>query len=208
MKPPATTRLTSGRRMTLVITDRQMRPSVASARPRLAPTIGIRSELIRSPMRLSTAGSRVSAAATDTTPTITAPAARLRRTLVGTRNSPSRAMTKVVPLKSTARLAVAPVMAMAASLSSPLAAFLPEAGDDEQGVVDPQGEAHAGHHVDDEDREAELLGDDGGDPEADDDRQQRHEERHQPGDHGTEHEQEDDDGDRQPEVELAVPEVA
>jgi hypothetical protein len=59
------------------------------------------------------AGIRVSAAATDTTPTITAPAARLRRTLVGTRNSPSSAMTKVVPLKSTARLAVAPVRAMA-----------------------------------------------------------------------------------------------
>ena len=67
------------------------------------------------------AGSRVSAAATDTTPTITAPAARLRRTLVGTRNRPSSAITNVVPLKSTARLAVAPVIAMAAFFSSPLA---------------------------------------------------------------------------------------
>ena len=76
---------------------------------------------MRSPSRLRTAGSRVSAAATDTTPTMMAPAARLRRTLVGTRKRPSSAITKVVPLKSTARLAVAAVIAMAASLSSPRA---------------------------------------------------------------------------------------
>jgi hypothetical protein len=62
--------------------------------------------------------------------------------------------------------------------------------------------------VDDEDRQAELLRGDGGDPEADDDRHQGHEHRHEPGDHGPEHEHQDDDGDRQPEVDLAVAQVA
>ena len=81
--------------------------------------MGRGSEFTRSPIRLSIAGRRVSAAATDTTPTITAPAARLRRMVTGTRNMPSRATTKVLPLRSTARLAVAPVIRIAASLPRP-----------------------------------------------------------------------------------------
>ena len=67
------------------------------------------------------AGSRVRAAATETTPTIIAPAAMLRRRFVGTKNMPKRAITNVAPLNSTARLAVAAVRWMAASLSSPAA---------------------------------------------------------------------------------------
>src|SRR5580704_13355231 len=93
-------------------------------------------------------------------------------------------------------------------LIEPAGAFLPETGDDEERVVDAERQAHAGHHVDDEDRQAELLGNDGGDPEADDDRHQGHEHRHESGDHGPEHEHQDDDGDRQPEVDLAVAQVA
>ena len=68
---------------------------------------------------LSSAGSSVSAAATETMPTRIAPSARLRMIEVGTMNMPSSAITNVLPLKSTARLAVAPVRAIASSLASP-----------------------------------------------------------------------------------------
>ena len=62
----------------------------------------------RSPNSASSAGSSVSAAATETMPTMIAPAARLRMIVVGTSSMPSSATTNVLPLKSTARLAVAP----------------------------------------------------------------------------------------------------
>ena len=94
---------------------------MAPARPILRPSTGTRSALMRSPRRPSSAGRSVSAAATETTPTMIAPAARLRMMLVGTISSPSRATTKMLPLKSTARLAVAPERAIACSLSAPLA---------------------------------------------------------------------------------------
>src|SRR5258708_3349763 len=41
-------------------------------------------------------------------------------------------------------------------LAAAVAAFLPEARDHEQRVVDAERQAHSGHHADDEDREAEL----------------------------------------------------
>ena len=62
----------------------QNRASEAEELRSLLPTIGSRSEFTRSPSRESIAGSRVSAAATETTPTMIAPAARLRRTFVRT----------------------------------------------------------------------------------------------------------------------------
>ena len=43
----------------------------------------------------------------------------LRKRFVGTKNMPKRAITNVAPLNSTARLAVAAVRSMAASLSRP-----------------------------------------------------------------------------------------
>jgi hypothetical protein len=138
--------------MTLVITDRQNRPPVASDWSRRVPTRGIRAE------EHGPAGGRG-----------------------GHRDG--------------------------CVLIEPPAAFLPETGDNEQRVVDAERQAHAGHHVDDEDRQAELLRDDGGDPKADDDRHQGHEHRHESGHHRPEHEQQDDDGDRQPEVDLAVAQV-
>ena len=68
---------------------------------------------------LSRAGSSVSAAATETTPTMIAPAARLRMIVVGTSSIPNSATTKVLPLNSTALLAVAPVRPIASVLASP-----------------------------------------------------------------------------------------
>ena len=98
---------------------RQILDSPEPVLPRRFPTMGSRREFTRSPSRCSIAGRRVRAAATETTPTITAPAAMLRRMFVGTKNMPKRAITNVVPLNNTARLAVAAVRWMAASLSSP-----------------------------------------------------------------------------------------
>jgi hypothetical protein len=48
-----------------------------------------------------------------------APAARLRKIVFGMISSPSMATTNASPLKRTAELAVAPVAAMASSLSRP-----------------------------------------------------------------------------------------
>ena len=85
----------------------------------LRPKNGIRSASMRSPSRPSTAGSSVRAASTETIPTRIAPAARLRKIVLGTSTSPNIASTNVMPLKSTARLAVAPVAAIASSCSRP-----------------------------------------------------------------------------------------
>ena len=99
--------------------DCQKRPSVVSARPRLRPRYGTRTESTRSPSKPSSAGSSVSAAATETTPTMIAPAARLRMMFVGTSSIPNSATTNVLPLKSTALLAVAPVSPIASVFPSP-----------------------------------------------------------------------------------------
>ena len=115
----ATASHNAGRRSTVSTMRRQKRPSAASARPRFRPRIGTRRALTRSPATLSSAGSRVSAAATETIPTRIAPSARLRMIEVGTMNIPISATTKVLPLKSTARLAVAPACAIASSFARP-----------------------------------------------------------------------------------------
>ena len=65
--------------------------------------------------RPSSAGSSVSAASTDTIPTRIAPAARLRKIVEGTSSRPNIATTNAEPLKRTARLAVAPAPAIAAT---------------------------------------------------------------------------------------------
>jgi len=73
----------------------------------------------RSPSRARMAGSSVSAAITETIPTRIAPAARERKIVLGTSRSPSIASTKAIPLNSTARLAVAPAVAIESSFSRP-----------------------------------------------------------------------------------------
>ena len=79
----------------------------------------MRSAFTRSPRRLRIAGSSVRAATTETIPTRIAPAARLRMMLLWTSRRPTIASTKALPLKSTARLAVAPVASIAATFSRP-----------------------------------------------------------------------------------------
>ena len=111
--------MTIRRRSTASMKVRQIRDSPEPEFLRRFPTTGNGSEFTRSPRRCSSAGRRVRAAATETIPTITAPAAMLRRMFVGTKNMPKRAITNVLPLKSTARLAVAAVRWMAAPLSRP-----------------------------------------------------------------------------------------
>ena len=112
----ASTRLITGRRSTAWTIAVQNR---LSAPP--PPTNGIRSAFTRSPSSPSSAGRSVSAANTETTPTMIAPAARLRMIVVGTISIPKSATTNAVPLKSTARLAVAPVIAIASSFDRPRA---------------------------------------------------------------------------------------
>ena len=85
------------------------------------PIQGSRSELMRSPSRPSSAGSSVSAASTETIATEIAPTARLFITFEGTSSIPLSAITKTVPLKSTARLEVAPDIAIASTSERPAA---------------------------------------------------------------------------------------
>ena len=115
--PADTTALSTGRRSTRRTIAPQKRPSGLEASSRRRPTIGRRSASTRSPRSPSSAGSNVSAASTETMPTRIAPAARLRMIEFGTRNIPNIAITKTLPLKSTARLAVAPAVSIAACFS-------------------------------------------------------------------------------------------
>ena len=85
------------------------------------PMNGTRSESTWSPSFPSSAGSSVSAASTDTMPTLIAPTARLFITFEGTSSIPVSAITKTVPLKSTARLEVAPDIAIASTSERPAA---------------------------------------------------------------------------------------
>ena len=96
----------------------QNRPSWSAPSPR-RPTSGNRIASTRSWSSPSSAGSSVSATASDVTPTRIAPAARLRKIVEGTINRPNIAITNADPLNRTARLAVAPVAAIASSGARP-----------------------------------------------------------------------------------------
>ena len=112
-----------------------------------------------------------------------------------------------MPLKSTARLAVAPAIADRVGLRPSARALLAKARDDEQGVVDPEREPHPGQHVHDEDGEAERVRDERAQPERDDDRDEGHQQRNEPGDDRAEDENEDDERRRQADPQLAGLEV-
>ena len=82
--------------------------------------MGMRRASTLSPRRPRSAGRSVSAATTETIPTRIAPVARLRMIELGTSSIPNMATTNTLPLKSTARLAVAPEASIAASSPPPL----------------------------------------------------------------------------------------
>ena len=112
------TRAITGRRMTAT-TIRHHTPWRALPSAARRPNTGTRSDSIRSPSRLRTAGSSVSAATTATSTARIAPAARLTKIFVGTISIPTSASTTVIPLKSTARLAVSPATVIASRCSRP-----------------------------------------------------------------------------------------
>ena len=75
--------------------------------------------MIRSPSSARIAGSSVIEAASAARVTRIAPAGEARKIVVGMMNIPSSASTTVMPLKNTARFAVAPAAPIASSLSNP-----------------------------------------------------------------------------------------
>ena len=87
-------------------------------------------------------------------------------------------------------------------------ALLAQAGDDEQRVVDAQRKPHRDDHVQDEQVERERLPDNRGDSERDDDRDDRHQHRNHHAEERPYHQQQNDQGRRQPELQLALAEVA
>ena len=115
--PAATTRLTTGRPMTVRVIRSQNRPCRSGCR---RPS-DAEPRSTRSPSSASTAGSRVSEAITATTTTRIAPSPMLRKMVLGSSSMPARATTTVRPLNNTARLAVAPPRSIASSLSPPAA---------------------------------------------------------------------------------------
>ncbi len=117
--PAATVNDSTGRRITRRTIVPQKRLSCTSPSSSSRAMNGMRSRLTRSPSRLSTAGSSVIAATTETTPTRIAPVASERMIVFWTSSRPHIASTNALPLKSTARLAVAPVAAIASVFSRP-----------------------------------------------------------------------------------------
>src|SRR5438876_320937 len=99
-------RLTTGRRITARAIPDQTRPS-SPAESTTRPRNGTRSAFTLSPRSPRSAGTSVSAAKTETSPTVSAPTPRLRRTESGTRSSPHIASTKASPLEVVVRAAVA-----------------------------------------------------------------------------------------------------
>jgi hypothetical protein len=115
----AAARLSAGLRCTASTIRRQKRPSGFVSSIERLPIPGTRSRLTPSPISPSSAGSSVNAVSTDAMPTRIAPAARLCMIELGTISIPNIATTKAVPLKRTARLAVAPEALIASSCTRP-----------------------------------------------------------------------------------------
>ena len=92
--------------------------------------------------------------------------------------------------------------------SGAVMAFLAQAGDDEQRVVDPERQAHRDDHVHDEQVQRERLADHGGDAEGDDDRDDRHQHRDRDADERADDQQQHDERGGQPELQLALAQVA
>ena len=161
---------------------------------------------MRSPRVASAAGSSVSAASTETRTTAIAPAAIERKIVCGTRNMPAqrehdrRAGEQDGPVRGGTRDGdrVAEVAAGAALLA--------EARDDEQRVVDPDGQPHHHEHVHDDEVEDEGLADAGDDRQRDDDARDRDADRHHRGRDAAEDDDQDDQREREPEH-LAAREV-
>ena len=85
--------------------------------------------------------------------------------------------------------------------------LLPIAGEREERVVDPEGEAHPDQHVLGEDGEVIRLRQERYKPKCDDDRGDREHERHEAGDDRAEDEQQDDERERSAEEQLAFLQV-
>ena len=115
----ASARLSPGLRRTARTILPQNRPSGLDCSSERRPKNGIRHRSTPSPISPSSAGSRVAEATTETAPTTIAPTARLRMIELGTTSIPNIAITKVVPLKTTARFAVVAVAAIASICSRP-----------------------------------------------------------------------------------------
>ena len=201
-------RLIAGRRMTARTARRQTGPSSPADAAIRRPSHGTRRRSMRSPRTISSAGWKVSATRTDTTPTITAPRPRLRSVVSGTSSIAIIASANAVPLKTTARVAVLATVRIASRVAAAAVALLAQPRDDEQRVVDAQREPHRDDHVHDEQVELERLPDDRGDGERDDDRDDRHQHRDRHAEERADHQQQHDQRRRQPELQLALAQVA
>ena len=106
-------------------------------------------------------------------------------------------MATATPLNATALPAVATARSTASATVRPRAQFLAEAADDEQRVVDGEGEAEHRRDVEDEDAHLDLLGDEVDERQAAGDREAGHEQRHPGRDDRGEDEDQDERDDRQ-----------
>ena len=112
-------RLIAGRRMTASTARRQTGPSSPADAAMRLPSHGTRRRSTRSPRTISSAGWKVSATRTETTPTIRAPRPRLRRVVSGTSSIAIIASANAVPLKTTARVAVPATVRIASRVPLP-----------------------------------------------------------------------------------------
>ena len=124
------------------------------------------------------------------------PTARPSRYCWPTRNSPHNEMSTVVPAKSTARPAVDMARTTASRGVEAFAEALAVAGDDEQGVVDPDPEPDHGHQLRAEAGIDQQMTDQGYHAVPGADADQRGEDRQSHGHNRSEGEEHDDDRQR------------
>ena len=198
----------AGRRTTRLTTALQNRLSSPALSATRRPTNGTWSRSIRSPRRLKIAGSRVSAAITETIPTRIAPDGEAPHDRALDEQEPEHRQDEGAAAEEHGAACGRARAGDRVVLLRSRGPLLAEARDDEERVVDPERETHAGEHVHDEDRKLEPLREEGGQAERDDDRDDREHERHRRADERPEDEDEDDERGRQPDPELPVLEVA
>ena len=201
-------RLIAGRRMTASTARRQSGPSSPAEAATRRPSHGTRRRSTRSPRTIRIAGWNVSATTIETSADDDGAQAETAQGGVGhEQHRDHRQRERGAAEDDRARGGVGDGQDRLARAAAAVA-FFAQARDDEQRVVDPEREAHRDDHVQDEQVELERLADDGGDAERDDDRDDRHQHRDRDADERADDEQQHDQRGGQPELQLALAQVA
>ena len=150
---------------------------------------------VRSPRSASSAGRRVIAASSDISVTKIAPAARLRKIVVGRMNMPEQGEDHRQAAEEHRAVRRGAGGADRLELGEPLLPFLAVPGHDEQRIVDPDGKTDHRDDVDDEQVELDHLPDQRDESHREHDRDDRHHDGNEGGHDRAEHDHQNDQSD-------------